>query len=164
MVFEACASPLTQQKAAPSSYMHMRRVELHVVDPSARRVNPSGTQAVLQRLKGDVQADHHVQLTDPVQCLSLPQRPWETCRHPPQHSRVIGRKAHGCLLQRCCKDSTAPRCRAHGAKEPSTRWLLQKIAPPAPAPKIQHTDLCRLMFSWEAVPSMRTFLTSPGHH
>lgn len=63
-------------------YLDVWWVEVHVVDPPTSRVDPAGAQAILQRLKGDVQADHQVQFTDPVQCLRLPQSPRETCVGP----------------------------------------------------------------------------------
>lgn len=79
---DLCLPPVALDRQKPSargSYVHVGRVELHVVDPAARWVDPAGAQAVLQRLEGDVQADHQVQLADPVQRLGLPQCPRETC-------------------------------------------------------------------------------------
>lgn len=84
-------SQLTQRKAslifsfceflpdAMGSYLDVGGVEVHVVHPPAGRVDPAGAQAILQCLKGYVQADHQVQLADPVQRLGLPQCPRETC-------------------------------------------------------------------------------------
>lgn len=84
-------SQLLQRKASPSfsfcgwlpgssrgSYLGVGRVEVHVVDPATGWVHPAGAQAILQRLEGDVQADHQVQLADPIQSLGLSQRPRET--------------------------------------------------------------------------------------
>lgn len=74
-----CIAPSCHHCDATDSYLDLGRVEVHVVHPPAAWVDPAGAQTILQRLEGDVQTDHQVQLADPVQRLGLSQCPWETC-------------------------------------------------------------------------------------
>lgn len=98
----------------------MRGVEVHVVHPPAARVDPAGAQAILQRLKGNVQADDQVQLTDPVQRLGLPQRARETCIDTASGRGVVrGKKA--AVMEpnpppRSCRTRAAPRSSTSGVR------------------------------------------------
>lgn len=58
--------------------LHSRRVEAHVVDSAAGRMNPAVAQSVLQSLVGDVEADDQVELIQVVQGLGLRQSAGKT--------------------------------------------------------------------------------------
>ncbi|TNN34848.1 hypothetical protein EYF80_054983 [Liparis tanakae] len=65
--------------------LHSGRVEAHVVDPPAGRVAPAVAQPLPERLVGDVQADHQVQLAQAVHLPGLGQSAGETWRETEGH-------------------------------------------------------------------------------
>lgn len=123
------------------SHLCVGRVEVHVVDPAAGRVHPAGAQAILQRLEGDVQADHQVQLTDPIQSLGLAQRARETWPGSSTAMGMRGWQAAGMepnsSIRQLWSCRLSPAAAQAVGKADTTIWLPEKkIAPAAAAPEM----------------------------